>query len=305
MHLRLTKIESAIPRILLPGLLLAAAPAWSARVMVPGGTIVYVQLDEKITSDQGDFPIGYQPAGHVWRDVVVNGVTVFEAGAPIVLMITDGTQRGIGARPGTMLIEAMYASAVGGAEVTLRGGYDQQAANSGAVNAVVGIAAVGVAQTNRSHSSYSYFWLAALPAALLPGRKAVLDAGIVFDARIPADTYIDVADNAIPTLNLRPPTGLTVTVLADELSATGTELPLAIQFCGEGWKDEFYVERINDESVDRIEATLLTVNARNDCIDARISVELEALTDHFQRGINCFEVTMGDVTEEVIVNIEI
>lgn len=304
MRRHLAKIRRTARGTLIPVLLLAAAPAWSARVLVPAGTIVYAELAEKVTSDQGDFPIGYQPLGHVWRNVVVNGVTIIEAGTPIALMVTDGTPRGIGARPGEFVIEAMYVSAVGGAEITLRGGYDQQAADSSAVNAAVGIAATGVAVANRSYSSFGFFWFAALPAALLPGRKAVLDAGIVFDARVPADTYIDVGDVVVPTLNLRPPAGLSVTVLADEVSAAATLLPLALQFCGEGWTDDIYIEEVNDAPVRRIEATLLTANARNDCIDARITVDLDDLTKHFRRGINRFEVTMGDATEEVILNIE-
>ena len=305
MRRQLTTIRSLVPGLLIPGLLLAAAPAWSARVLVPAGTIVYAQLDEKVTSDQGDFPIGYQPLGKVWRDVVVNGVTIIEAGTPIVLMVTDGTPRGIGARPGTLEIDAMYVGTVGGAEISLRGGYDQVAADSRAVNSVVSIAAIGVAQANRSYSSYNYFWLAALPAALLPGRKAVLDAGIVFDAQIPSDTYVDIPDTAVPTLNLRPPSGLTANVLPDEVSAASTQLPLAIQYCGEGWTEEMFIGKINDDSVRQIPVTVLSVTAQNDCMHARVSVELEELTEHFRRGINRFELTMGEFTEEVVLNIEI
>lgn len=297
---RRAAIRGAVRGILVPGLLLAALPAWSARILIPEGTIVYAQLDEKITSDQGEFPIGHQPAGHVWRDVVVGGITVIEAGTPIVLMVSDGTPRGIGARPGRLEIDAMYVQAVGGAEISLRGGYGQVAPDTRAVNTALAIAIYGVAWTTRSFTP----WLG-LPAALLPGRKAVLDEGIVFDAHVPADTYIDVANTALPTLNLRPPSGLTVTVLVDEVTATSTQLPLAIQFCGEGWTDELYIDEVNDNSVRRIEAMLLSVNARNDCIEARVSVELDALTEHFQRGINRFDLTMGDVTEEVVLNIEI
>ena len=300
MRIRPATFRGAFRAILIPGLLLAALPAWSARVLIPEGTIVYAQLDEKVTSDQGDFPIGHQPAGHVWRDVVVNGIIVLEAGTPIVLMVADGTPRGIGARPGRLEIDAMYVQAVGGAEISLRGGYGQVAPDTKAVNNVLAIAVFGAAYSARSFSP----WLA-LPAALLPGRKAVLDEGIVFDAYVPADTYIDVASTALPTLNLRPPTGLTVTVLADEVTAASTQLPLAIQFCGEGWTDGLYIEQVNDNPVRRIETTLSNVNARNDCIEARVFIELDALTEHFQRGINRFVLTMGDVAEEVVLNIEI
>jgi hypothetical protein len=283
-----------------PLLLLAAVPDWSARVLIPEGTIVFAELGEKVTSDQGDFPIGYQPVGTVWRDVVVGGTTIIEAGTPIVLMISDGTPRGIGARPGTLEIDAMYVSAVGGAEIALRGGYGQVAADSKALNSALGIAIWGAAYTAGSFSPFL-----ALPAALLPGRKAVLEEGIVFDAEIPADTYINISDVAVPTLNLLPPTGLTLTVLTEEISATSTHLPIALQYCGADWTDEIYIEEINDQSVRRIDATVLTVNSRNDCIEARITVELDALSEHFQRGINRFDLTMGDITEEVILNVEI
>jgi hypothetical protein len=285
--------------VLIPGLLLTATPAWSARVLLPEGTVVYAELAEEVTSNQDKFPIGYQPIGHVWRDVQVAGITVIAAGTPIVLMVSNGMERGIGGRGAQIEISAMYVNAVGGDEITLQGGYGQASPNSSAVNSVMGTAIGAAAAATGNWNP----WLA-LPAGLLPGRKAVLEEGIVFDAFIPADTYIDIPDVAMPTLNLRPPTGLSVSVVSAEVSTGSTHLPLAIQYCGEGWTDEIFIEEVNDESVRRIPATLVSVRAQNNCFMARVSVELEALTEHFQRGINRFDVTMGDVTEEVVLNIE-
>jgi hypothetical protein len=298
--MRVATMRAGTLILLSAGLLLATNPAWAARVILPRGTIVYAQLGEKVTSDHGDFPVGYQPAGYVWRDVVVGGMTIIEAGTPIVLMVTDGDPRGIGARAGTMEISAMYVQAVGGAEITLRGGYGQAAPDSSAWNAVLGIALFGAAWSSNEFNPFI-----ALPAALLPGRQAVLEEGIVFDAQVPSYTYIDVPETTVPTLNLRPPSGLTVTVLIEEVTETSTQLPLAIQYCGEGWTGDIHIDRINEGLVRRIDTTVLNVRARNECFDARVVIELEELKDHFQRGINRFELTMGDVTEEVVLNVEL
>ena len=121
MRRQLVTIRKTASAILIPGLLLASAPAWSARILLPEGTVVYAQLAEEVNSNQDKFPIGYQPEGHVWRDVVVGGITVIEAGTPIVLMISDSLQRGIGARAGAIEISAMDVYGVGGAEITLGG----------------------------------------------------------------------------------------------------------------------------------------------------------------------------------------
>lgn len=299
MRRRLARIRNFGASILIPGLLLAAAPAWSARIMIPEGTIVYAQLGEEVNSNQDKFPIGYAPKGHVWRDVVVGGITVIEAGTPLTLMVSDGTPRGIGSRPGTLEISAMYVNAVGGAEITLVGGYGQvAAASAGAVNAM-GTAVGAAAAATGAFNPYL-----ALPFAFLPGRKAVLDEGIVFDAAIPADTYIEVPDAAMPTLNLRPPAGLSVNIISEEVSATSSQLPMSIQFCGEGWTDEIFIDEINDKSVRAIPTTVFSVRAQNDCFTARVTVDLNALSEHFQRGINRFVVNLGDASEEVVLNIE-
>ena len=299
MSRHLATIRTITPGILIPGLLLAAAPAWSARILIPEGTIVYAELAEEVNSNQDKFPIGYQPDGKVWRDVVVGGITVIEAGTPIVLMISDGTQRGIGARAGAIEISAMYVNAVGGAEIALIGGYGQMAPDSSGINAALGASLSAAAYATGVFSPYI-----GLPTAFLPGRKAELKEGTVFDAMIPADTYIDVPDVAMPTLNLRPPTGLSVSVIHEEVTAATTQLPLAIQFCGEGWTDEIFIEEINDESVRKIPTTVFSVRSQNNCISARATVDLDALTEHFEHGINRFEVTLGDNVAEVVLNVE-
>lgn len=299
MRRQLVTIRKTASAILIPGLLLASAPAWSARILLPEGTVVYAQLAEEVNSNQDKFPIGYQPEGHVWRDVVVGGITVIEAGTPIVLMISDSLQRGIGARAGAIEISAMYVNAVGGAEITLVGGYGQMAPNTAGINQALGASLSAAAIATGVFSPYL-----GLPTAFLPGRKAVLEEGTVFDAAIPADTYIDIPDAALPTLNLRPPTGLTVSIIHEEVTAQTTHLPLAIQFCGEGWTDEIYIEEINDKSVRRIPTSVFSVRAQNNCFTARATVDLNALTEHFQHGINRFEVTLGDDVTEVVLNVE-
>ena len=274
------------------GLLLATSPAFAARILLPKDTIIYVELGEEVTSSERKFPIGYRPRGYVWRDVQIGGVTVIEAGTPVGLRVSDIDPRGLGGRGAGIEIEAIYIVVPGDEEISLRGGYGQDAPDTGGINQAIGTVGSMVNP------------LLGLPAAFFPGRKAVLEEGMVFDVDVPVDSWIEVPDAAIPTLNLRPSTGMTITVINEEVSATSTHLPLAIRLCGNDWSDEIAITEVNEKSIRRIPVQRMSLASEDDCFTARVSVELEALTDHFERGINRFTVTLGDISEEVVLNVE-
>lgn len=269
------------------------APAWSATVFLPGGMIVYGQLGQEVTSSTRKFPVGFQPLGHVWRDVEVDGVTIIEAGTPVSLRVSRISPRGVGGRGAQIEITAMYTTVVGGEEVNLRGGYGQATPDSGGLNRALSTA-----------GALSGVPFMSLPMAFIPGRKAVLEEGMVFDMEIPADTYIEIPDEFVPTLNLRAPTGLTVSIVYDELRADSEVLPLALRLCGGSWTDEISIESVNDKSVKSIPVATVSQRYEDECFTARNTVDLETLSAHFEHGINRFTVTIGEVTEEVMINVE-
>ena len=269
--------------------LLTAVPAWPASVLLPKDMVIYAELGEKVTS--GD-PIGHRPDGHVWRDVQVGGITVIEAGTPITLEVTNVSPRGMGGVSGGIEITAIYIM-VGGQEVELRGGYGQQESNSQVMGTVFGATA----------------GLAGLPlgsfSSLLPGRKAVLEKGMVFNTNILEDTYIELADDAVPTLNFRGAATLTVGVVYQEITSISGALPLSVRLCGQALPDEIVIETVNDKSVSPIPADIESVTIEGDCSSARLNVWIEDLKQHFEPGINRFSLTIGDMTEEVVLNVEI
>lgn len=293
MH-RLVGVNSAVMLAAFSlGLLAAAGPVRAARVLVPEGTIFYAELGETVTSNSDKYPVGYQPLGHVWRDVVIGGIVVIEAGTPIELRVTNLSPRGMGGRGAGIEISAMYVATVGGEEIAVRGGYGQEAVDSSGLNAVIGMA-----------GSWALPGVGGFLGLIIPGRKAELEEGMIFDIEVPADTYLNVPDEALPKLSLRPPTGMTVSVLNDEMSAASLQLPLAIRLCGHDWTDEITVDAVNDEKIRPIPAVMLSLRSENNCFAARVSVELEPLVEHFRHGINRFDLTLGEVTEEVVLNIE-
>lgn len=270
--------------VLACSLLTAAASAWSATVFIPRDTIIYGQLDERITSNSRKFRIGFEPYGSVWRDVTVNGITVIEAGTPIELRITRLAPRGIGQRGGSVEISAISVPVIGGETVNLRGGYGDRSRDR--------------ATLNRALSAL--FW----PASFIPGRRAALEKGMVFDMVVPTDTYIEVPDDVIPTLNIQQPSGLGVSVQYDEFNAESEELPLEIRLCDHDWTNDIVIDSVNDKNVRSIEVSVRSRLFLDNCDIARAYVDIEDLSDHFGHGLNRFTVTLGDLTQEVLLNIE-
>ena len=65
--------------------LVAPTLAFSAELVIPRGTVVFGELEERITSNGNKFRVGYPVDSHVWRDVVVDGHVVIPAGTPMTM----------------------------------------------------------------------------------------------------------------------------------------------------------------------------------------------------------------------------
>lgn len=111
------------------GLRGGAAAALAEELIIPRGTVVFGELDERITSSERKFRVGYPVDGHVWKDVVVDGDTVIAAGTPMELRISKLDDSDIGGEGGSLRVMAVSVKAVDGTEITLSGGYDQSGGN--------------------------------------------------------------------------------------------------------------------------------------------------------------------------------
>jgi hypothetical protein len=266
------------------GTLAAATLVHAEEILIPPGTVVFGELDERITSNGNKFRVGYPVDGHVWKDVVVDGHTIIPAGTPLELRISRLTGSGTGGRGGSLEIMAVTVKAVDGTEITLDGGYDQVA------NDISGL----------TRALTSLLW----PASFLPGRNAVLDVGTVFDASIPAQTRIALPDGALPTLRLTARTDLIVDVVYDEIDQKEGTLPLALSLCNRDFTREAHITLINDKEVRPILVAIIS-GARGDrCHEFRGRVNVESLREHFTPGINRFSVSMSGAVGSTVLNVE-
>jgi len=274
------------PLALLSGLVAFAAPAFalSAELVIPRGTVVFGELEERITSNGKKFRVGYPVDGRVWQDVIVDGHTVIPAGTPLVLRISRLDGSSVGGGGGSLQVMAVSVKAIDGTEISLTGGYGDE----------------GNDRYGLARGLSMILW----PSAFLPGRRAVLDAGTVFDASIPADTRIDLAEDAVPVLKLTAVPDLEVKIVYDEINQRDGTLPLEMTLCNRDFTREASVTGVNDAEVRPILVSIITGQRGDSCHEFRGRVNLERLREHFTPGINRFSVSMSGAEASVVLNVE-
>jgi hypothetical protein len=277
-------MKAALP--FLPALAVAAAAALAhaEELVIPQGTVVFGALDERITSNGNKFRIGYPVDGHVWKDVVVDGHTIIRAGTPIELRISRLEGKSIGGGSGSLEIMAVSVKAVDGTEISLAGGYDQQASD--------------ISGLTRALSTFVW------PVSFLPGKNAVLDVGTVFDSSIPANTRIKLPDGALPTLKLSARPDLVVDVIYDDIDQKEGTLPLSLRLCNKEYTREAHITAVNDDNVKPILVSIIIGKRGEPCHEFTGRVNLESLKEHFKPGINRFTVSMSGAEATTVLNVE-
>lgn len=271
---------------LLAGCLLLATPTltFAAEVIIPRGTVVFGELEERITSNENKFRVGYPVDSHVWKDVVVDGHVVIPAGTPMVMRIHKLRSSGTGGRGGSLEIMAVAVKARDGTEITLDGGYGES----------------GDDRYGLARGLSMILW----PSAFLPGRRAVLDVGTVFDASIPADIRVKVPDDELPTLRLGALQDLSVDVVYDDIDQRDGTLPLELRLCNKPFTREASVTAINEEEIRPILVSITSAKDGKPCHVFQGKVNLESLREHFKPGINRFAVTMSEAVASTVLNVE-
>jgi len=264
--------------------LAASTLARAEELLIPQGTVVFGQLDERITSNANKFRVGYPVDGHVWKDVVVDGHTIIRAGTPIELRISRLAGKSVGGQSGALQIMAISVKSVDGTEITLGGGYDQSAPDISGLTRALSM----------------FIW----PASFLPGKNAVLDVGTVFDSSIPANTRIVLPDGALPTLKLVPRPDLVVDVLYDDIDQKEGTLPLSLRLCDKEYTREAHITAVNDDEVRPILVSIIVGKRGESCHEFTGRVNLESLKEHFKPGINRFTVSMGGAEATTVLNVE-
>lgn len=265
--------------------LLLAELASAAVVTIPAGTRIFGELQAEVSSNAKVHEAGEFVPGRVWRNVVVDGQTVIAAGAPMVLQVSAIQKRRTFGRAGSIEVRAVSVVAVDGTEIFLEGGYDKKG-------------------EGRIVLSSTLAALVAWPTLFIKGKEVVLPPGTVFDAAIPANTNVAVADGPRPTIRLSNRTPLSVEILYDELTEDADELPVVASLCGRPWAGPFQIDRVNDGAVEPLAIQAGESRTEGDCQVTRGLVDLEELSEHLGKGINRLTVRVGDSSAEVILDVE-
>ena len=270
----------------LAGLILVAAmPVLgdAAEVLLPAGTTVYAQLQQRLTSKKGIHRDGDPARAIVWRDVVVDGYTVIPQGTSIRVNMTNIRPKRLRDRRGSLELEALNVNASDGSIVELDGGYDAS-----------GNDRVALSSSLRSALSWS--------VTVLKGKEAVLPPGTLFDAQVKVSKSVSVST---PRVAASQDKTFAVDILYDNMADKEEFLPLQITRCGIVIGDASVVT-VNDSALEEpIPVDILSSRVDGACVNYRGRIELRRLGRQLSAGINRFEIDSQDSRVEVILAVEL
>jgi hypothetical protein len=268
-------------------LLLPAVAMPAETVTVPFGTTVFCELDQQITTRQKEayaVQTGDIVQAHVWKDVWVDGHRVFAAGTPVFAKIERMKKARMAGQKGFLEIEVLSAPAVDRKDVPLDGGYDRS--GRGRMGVTIGLAVA-----------------LAWPFVFLKGKNVFLEPGTIFDAVVRATTDVEVPADAPLPIKVEGEPGLVVEVSYADLDLTKKikQLPLILHV------PEEQLSRANVVSVNGNEINPIQVTVQGEAGEGsyKAVLDFKLLSNHFGRGMNRFEIEMGDDRAEVLLEIEL
>jgi len=266
-------------------MLLPAAASPATNITIPFGTTVFCELEQRVTSRQKD-PDGVQSGdivqAHIWKDVWVDGHRVIVAGTPVYAKVARMKKARLAGQKGVLELEVLNVQAVDRKDVALGGGYDKS--GRGRMGVTIGLAVA-----------------LAWPFVFIKGKNAFLEPGTIFDAVVRAATEVEVvASSELEEAEAVP--ALEVVIPYDEIDLTRKikELPLILQI-PEGALDKASVVTVNGQAINPIRVTLLGDAEEG---SYRAAVDFKLLSKHFKRGMNRFEIEVGELRSEVVLEIE-
>jgi hypothetical protein len=267
---------------------LASLPVYGNEITLPAGAVVYAKTLEEVTSRKKETSEGDLVQAVVWRDVLVRKEVVIEEGTPIVLKVSKVKKSNFAGVKGKLELRAFSTTATDGTHVPLIGGYDKSGKGKKAL--VISLAAIVF-----------------VPLIFIKGKQAVLESGTVFDAQVQATTELDIeAGPPRRVISLKDAKSLTAEILYDEIPEEGKTkaLPLRIEHCGETAGDVAVVT-VNEKEIPPIPIGLLAEVHDDDCTTIDGEIDLSVIGEYFTRGINRFEVSVGTLVTEVIMEVEL
>lgn len=271
---------------LILALLMPAAALPARTVEVPFGTTVYCELDQPVTTRQKEahaVQTGDIVRAHVWKDVWVDGGVVIAAGTPVYAKVDRMKKARLAGQKGDLEIEVLSVQSVDRGEIPIDGGYDRS--GKGRMGVTIGLAVA-----------------LAWPFVFIKGKNVFLEPGTIFDAMVRASTEVELPEGS---MKARPSVGPTFEVSVDYGAFNPRkklkELPLVIHLA-EHELSRISIVKVNDQEIVPIQVSLLKEIGSG---RYRGAVDYKVLGKHFTRGMNRFEVAMGEERAEVLFEYEL
>lgn len=271
---KLVSLSSRLGVAALITLFLNYTTASAEPVDIPVNTRVYVETMEAVSGKESRTSEGQIVRASVWRDVIVDGRTVIEAGTPVLVRVDSIKGSKVAGIKGKMSLGAYETTLVDGTIAQLGGGYYKEGKGRMALAASLG-------------------WLFIFPI-FIKGKTADIPRGMVFDAYFDQKTVANVPDLSQPahTVDLTSvmDEGFVVEVLYDELE--GVKEPKIFAFAirspitGSG---EFVIDTLNGEAIEPIRVSTIPNGLEGETKLYRGEVAIKAMGKHFRKGINTFE----------------
>lgn len=269
--------------------------AASVKKTLPEGTRVYLELNELVSGKRGEADVGQKVQCSIWRDVVHENVVLVKAGTPALCKVESIRHASIAGIKGKMSIGALETTAVDGQTVQLDGGHMKEGKSRMALSISLGA-------------------ILFLPLIFIPGKAAELPDGTLFDSFTGPSTAYDVGSGAPDTrvISLAGVSGgFTADVDYDFLASQEKPKVFRLNLASDtAIPNTVVVDAVNGQAIESpLPTTIISNEATPDGSTAVAEVDIKALSKHFQKGINRFDVAYQDesgrVAAEVILNIQI
>jgi len=288
---RITKFFSSV--VMASSLMFSTAVAEA--ITIPANTRIYVETDQRVSGKKKHTQLGQVVRASVWRDVIVDGYVVIDAGTSALVRVDRIKGAKIAGIKGKMTLGAYDTTTVDDTTIDLGGGYFKEGKGRIALAATL----AGVVF---------------LPLIFIKGKSAHLPRGTIFDAYTKRRIDIEVSERKTPSRSLNLSgvldPGLKVEMLYDELEAT--ENPKNFAFAIEapvGSSGEFIIDVVNNVQIDKeLELDSEQTGAKGEAEFWRGEVKIKKLGKNFKKGINTFEIaTLIDgerIAEKIVLDIQ-